>query len=58
MACQTVVGGADDFVKLNKDCGLESVLSPATVHSPGFVPALILPGRDQYVLEESIKGLF
>ena len=58
MAFQTVVGGSDDFRRLNKDRGLEPVLSPATVHRPGFIPTLILPGRDQHVLQEGLKGLF
>src|SRR4029453_11817567 len=31
---------------------------PATVHRPGFIPALILPGRDQHVLQEGLKGFF
>ena len=58
MAFQTVVGGSDDFGRLNEDRGLEPVLSPATVHRPGFIPALVLPGRDQHVLQEGLKGLF
>ena len=53
-----MVGGSDDFRRLNEDRGLEPVLSPATVHRPGFIPALILPGRDQHVLQEGLKGLF
>gem|GEM_PF-5244642 len=58
MAFQTVVGGADDFGRLNEDRGLEPVLSPATAHRPGFIPALVLPGRDQHILQEGLKGLF
>jgi hypothetical protein len=58
MAFQTVVGGSDDFRRLNEDRGLEPVVSPATVHRPGFIPALVLPGSDQHVLQEGLKGLF
>src|SRR6266567_8898021 len=58
MAFQRVVGGSDDFRRLNEDRGLEPMLSPATVHRPGFIPALVLPGRDQHVLQEGLKGLF
>ena len=56
MTFQTVVGGSDDFRRLNEDRGLEPVLSPATVHRPGFIPALVLPGRDQHVLQEGLKA--
>ena len=42
----------------HEDRGLEPVLSPATVHRPGFIPALVPPGRDQHVLQEGLKGLF
>ena len=56
MTFQTVVGGSDDFRRFNEDRGLEPVVSPATVHRPGFIPALVLPGSDQHVLQEGLKG--
>ena len=58
MAFEALIRRPNDLRWLNEDRGLEPVLRPAVARREDFVPVIILPGSNDSVPEERIKGLF
>ena len=58
MAFETSVRGADDLGRFNEDSCLQPVLGPATAPREGFVPAVVLPGGNEGILEEGVECFF